>query len=293
MKKRRGIASHRGGGRLLLLKLLLLVTVLFLLVPIVMIAYYSLFSPREIKEYLLLLGNLPLDSWIPILLVPKAASLNQYLEILLRNQEILYRFFLSLFYAVTILLGQAVFIPSLAYALSAFRFRGRDAIFLSLILLMLLPFQITMVPNMLMLRALNLLDTVWAVILPMWFAPLYVFLIRQYMLTIPNEFYEASQLDGAGACSCYLYITLPICKPIIGTVITLSFVDTWNMVEQPLVFLSHQESLQQLSVIFSQLITNPVGTEFASATLYMLPALFVYLFFQDDIDSAIQLVDVK
>lgn len=292
MKKRRGIASHRGGGRLLLLKLLLLVTVLFLLVPIVMIAYYSLFSPREIKEYLLL-GNLPLDSWIPILLVPKAASLNQYLEILLRNQEILYRFFLSLFYAVTILLGQAVFIPSLAYALSAFRFRGRDAIFLSLILLMLLPFQITMVPNMLMLRALNLLDTVWAVILPMWFAPLYVFLIRQYMLTIPNEFYEASQLDGAGACSCYLYITLPICKPIIGTVITLSFVDTWNMVEQPLVFLSHQESLQPLSVIFSQLITNPVGTEFASATLYMLPALFVYLFFQDDIDSAIQLVDVK
>lgn len=292
MKKRRGIASHRGGGRLLLLKLLLLVTVLFLLVPIVMIAYYSLFSPREIKEYLLL-GNLPLDSWIPILLVPKAASLNQYLEILLRNQEILYRFFLSLFYAVTILLGQAVFIPSLAYALSAFRFRGRDAIFLSLILLMLLPFQITMVPNMLMLRALNLLDTVWAVILPMWFAPLYVFLIRQYMLTIPNEFYEASQLDGAGACSCYLYITLPICKPIIGTVITLSFVDTGNMVEQPLVFLSHQESLQPLSVIFSQLITNPVGTEFASATLYMLPALFVYLFFQDDIDSAIQLVDVK
>ena len=234
-----------------------------------------------------------MDSWIPILLVPKAASLNQYLEILLRNQGILYRFFLSLFYAVTILLGQAVFIPSLAYALSAFRFRGRDAIFLSLILLMLLPFQITMVPNMLMLRALNLLDTVWAVILPMWFAPLYVFLIRQYMLTIPNEFYEASQLDGAGACSCYLYITLPICKPIIGTVITLSFVDTWNMVEQPLVFLSHQESLQPLSVIFSQLITNPVGTEFASATLYMLPALFVYLFFQDDIDSAIQLVDVK
>ena len=77
MKKRRGIASHRGGGRLLLLKLLLLVTVLFLLVPIVMIAYYSLFSPREIKEYLQLLGNLPLDSWNPILLVPKAAYLNQ------------------------------------------------------------------------------------------------------------------------------------------------------------------------------------------------------------------------
>ena len=293
MKKRRMTASHRGSGRLLLLKILLFVTVLFLLVPIVMIAYYSLFSPGEIKAYLLLLGNLPLDSWIPILLIPKAASLNQYLEILLRNQEILYRFFLSLFYAVTILLGQVVFIPALAYALSAFRFRGRDAIFLSLILLMLLPFQITMVPNMLMLRALNLLDTVWAVILPMWFAPLYVFLIRQYMLTIPNEFYEASQLDGAGAGSCYLSITLPICKPIIGTVITLSFVDTWNMVEQPLVFLSHQESLQPLSVIFSQLITNPVGTEFASATLYMLPALFVYLFFQDDIDSAIQLVDVK
>lgn len=274
-------------------RLLLGLAALIFLLPVALTFLYSFFSPEEIKAHLQLRGSLSKETWMPVLLVPRMFSLSQYYEVLLRDNGILQRFLYSAFYAVMVLIGQAVFVPTLAYALSAFRFRGRNAIFLLLILLMLLPFQVTMVPNMLMLRALGLLDTIWAVILPMWFMPFYVFLVRQYMVGIPRELYEAGQLDGAGTIGCYLHIALPASKPVIGAAVALSFAEVWNMVEQPLVFLSHREDLQPLSTVFNRLISTPSGMEFAGAALYMLPALFVYLFFLKDIVSGIQLADLK
>lgn len=266
---------------------------LVLLLPVILTFLYSLFSPLEIKEYLLLRGSLDQEKWMPLLFSPQMVSIGQYYRVLLEDNGILQRFVYSCFYAVTILLGQAVFIPALAYALSAFRFKGRSTIFFLLILLMLLPFQVTMVPNILMLRAMNLLDTVWAVILPMWFSPFYVFLIRQYMVGIPHELYEAAQLDGAGTIYCYSHIALPACKPVIGAAVALSFADVWNMVEQPMTFLTTRDDLQPLSTVFNKLIAMPAGIEFAGAVLYMLPALFVYLFFLEDIVTGIQLTELK
>ncbi len=284
---------HRGRSRHGLARLLLALTALVLLLPVALTVLYSFFSPEEIQEHLQLRGSLSMDTWMPVLLIPRTVSLGQYYQVLLRDNGILQRFMLSGMYTIMVLLGQAVFVPALAYALSAFCFRGRSAIFLMLMLLMLLPFQVTMVPNMLMLRMLGLLDTVWAVILPMWFTPFYVFLIRQFMVGIPRELYEAGQLDGAGTIGCYLHIALPVSKPVLGAAVALSFADVWNLVEQPLTFLSHREDLQPLSTVFNRLIDAPSGMEFAGAALYMLPALFVYLFFLEDIVSGIQLTELK
>ncbi len=266
---------------------------LLLLLPVLLTFLYSFFSPDEIREYLLLRGNLDDQTWMPVLLSPRVASIGQHYRLLLKDDGVLPRFVCSCFYAAAILAGQAAFVPSLAYALSAFRFRGRGTIFFLLILLMLLPFQVTMVPNILMLRTMNLLDTVWAVILPMWFSPFYIFLIRQYMIGIPRELYEAAQLDGAGTVQCYTHIVLPSCRPVIGAAIALSFADIWNMVEQPMTFLSNRPELQPLSTVFNKLIAMPSGIEFAGAVLYLLPALFVYLYFLEDIASGIQLAEIK
>lgn len=98
-------------------------------------------------------------------------SLSQYYQILIKDTSILKMFVNSAFYTVAILLGQALVVPMMAYALSRFNFKGREAIFFMILMLMLLPFQVTMVPNVLTLRQLGLLNTVWAVILPMWFSP--------------------------------------------------------------------------------------------------------------------------
>ena len=113
------------------------------------------------------------------------------------------------------------------------------------------------------------------------------------MAGLPDELFEAAQVDGAGALRCYFHIALPVCRPAIGAALALSFADCWNLVEQPMTYLSQRVELQPLSVMFNQLVSESSGVEFAGAVLYILPALFVYLYFLEDILSGIQLTELK
>lgn len=286
--QKKTLRERRVGTRTLLMLLAVL-----MLIPIVVTMLYSFFSPMEIKAYMQTRGSYDESAWMDVKLSPRMFSLSQYYEILIRDTSILRMFVNSVFYTVMILLGQAVVVPMLAYALSRFEFRGRDAIFFGILMLMLLPFQVTMVPNVLTLRQMGLLNTVWAVILPMWFSPFYVFLLRQFMVGLPNELLEAAQMDGAGTIRGYIHIVLPVCRPVIGAAVALSFADCWNLVEQPMTYLSQQTELQPLSVMFNQLVSESTGIEFAGAAIYILPALFVYLYFLKDILTGIQLTELK
>ena len=238
-------------------------------------------------------GSYDEAAWLDARLSPHMFSLSQYWKVLITDTSVLRMFAMSVFSTIAILLGQAVFVPMLAYALSRFEFRGRDAIFFGILMLMLLPFQVTMVPNVLTLRRLGLLNTIWAVILPMWFSPFYIFLLRQFMVGLPNELLEAAQMDGAGTVRCYYNIVLPVCRPVIGAAIALSFADCWNLVEQPMTYLSQNAELQPLSVMFNQLVEDSSGIEFAGAAIYILPALFIYLYFLKDILTGVQLTELK
>ena len=279
--------------RHLLARFLLLVLALVILLPVIVTALYSFFSPEEIRAFMESRGSYDATAWMETRLSPRMFSLSQYWKVLVVDTSVLHMFAMSVFYTVMILLGQAVFVPMLAYALSRFRFRGRNIIFMAILLLMLLPYQVTMVPNVLTLRRMGLMNTVWAVILPMWFAPFYVFLLRQFMASLPGELFEAAQVDGAGTIRCYFHIALPVCRPAIGAALALSFADCWNLVEQPMTYLGQRADLQPLSVMFNQLVGESTGVEFAGAVIYMLPALFVYLYFLDDILSGIQLTELK
>lgn len=285
--------KRRAKPRRLLVRALLAVLAMAILLPIVMTALYSFFSPAEIKAFMKTRGSYDLASLMEIKLAPDMFSLSQYYKILIEDMSILRYFVNSAMYAGAILLGQALVIPMLAYALSRFRFRGRDALFFVVIMLMLLPFQVTMVPNVLTLRAMGLLDTVWAVILPMVVSPFYIFLLRQYMVGLPGEMLEAAQIDGAGTFRCFIHVVLPVCRPILGAAAALSFADCWNLVEQPLTYLTTHTELYPLSVVFNQLTQESTGVEFAGAALYTLPALLIYLFFQGDILEGVQLTELK
>ena len=280
-------------SRKIVTRALLMALALLMLVPVVVTFLYSFFSPDEIKAFMQTHNNYDASKWMDVKLSPQMFSLSQYYEILIRNTAILRMFCNSAFFTVLILLGQAAVIPAMAYALSRFEFRGRDAIFFVIIMLMLLPFQVTMVPNVLTLRSIGLLNTTWAVVLPMWFTPFYIFLIRQFMLGLPNELLEAGQMDGAGTIRCYFQIVLPVCRPIIGAAVALSFADCWNLVEQPMTYLSQRQELQPLSVMFNQLADSSSGIEFAGASIYILPALFIYLYFLKDILAGVQLTELK
>ena len=279
--------------RHLLSRFLLLLLALAILLPVIVTALYSFFSPEEIRAFMAQRGSYDEAAWLDARLSPHMFSLSQYWKVLITDTSVLRMFAMSVFYTIAILLGQAVFVPMLAYALSRFRFPGRNVLFLAILMLMLLPYQVTMVPNVLTLRRMGLLNTVWAVILPMWFAPFYVFLLRQFMAGLPNELFEAAQVDGAGTIRCYFHIALPVCRPAIGAALALSFADCWNLVEQPMTYLSQSTQLQPLSVMFNQLVSVSSGVEFAGAVIYILPALFVYLYFLEDILSGIQLTELK
>lgn len=280
-------------ARHLLSRMVLSLLALVILLPVVMTAIYSFFSPTEIKAFMGTRGSYDAASFMQIKLAPSMFSLSQYYNILIEDMTILRYFVNSAMYAAAILLGQALLIPMMAYALSRFRFPGRDAIFFVVIMLMLLPFQVTMVPNVLTLRTLGLLDTAWAVILPMTVAPFYVFLLRQYMVSLPGDMLEAAQIDGAGTWRCFIHVVLPVCRPVLGAAVALSFADCWNLVEQPLTYLTTRTDLYPLSVVFNQLTEKSTGVEFAGAALYTLPALCIYLYFQADILEGVQLTELK
>lgn len=278
--------------RHIFLRSVLSLLAILLLLPLVLTLIYSFCSPAEIKEFMGTRNQYG-KQLMEIKLSPEMFSLDQYWRVLIQDTSILRYYFNSIMYTVAILLGQAVVIPMLAYALSRFSFRGRDVIAFAVIVLLLLPFQVTMVPTVLTLRSIDLMDTMWAIILPSLASPFYVFLLRQSMVGIPGELFEAAQIDGAGPIRCYFHIALPVSKAIIGAAVALSFADCWNMVEQPLVFLPMREDLHPLSVAFNQLSQESTGIEFAGATLYILPALMIYLFFQKDIMTGIQLSEMK
>lgn len=280
---------HRHTGMRVLLSLI----AVLLLLPIFITVFYSFFSPEEIQAYMGTRNNYAADAMMEIRLIPRTVSLMQYYRLLITDREVLRYFCNSALYAIGILGGQLLVLPALAYGLSCFKFRGRDAISFGIVLLMVLPFQVTMVPSVLMLRTLNLLNTPWAMILPMICAPFSAFLLRQYMVNIPRDVLEAAQIDSAGPLTCFLRIVIPMSKPILGTMVALSFAECWNLVEQPLTYLTRRPDLYPLSVTFSQLTKNMSGIEFAGAALFVLPSLFVYFIFQEQIMEGIQMADLK
>lgn len=300
MKKkefRRGSAEgpHRRRmrpGRFFLYAVLIVASALILL-PIVLTFLYSFFPPKEIEAYLKTRNNYQADAWMDILLSPAQFSLRQYYTVLIEKPMYLNLFVNSVKYTAAILAGQALVIPAMAYALSRFRFHGRDFLFFCILVLMLLPFQVTMAPSVITMRTLGLMNTVWAVILPMIFSPFYIFLLRQFMIGLPNELLEAGMIDGAGTGRCFIHIVLPVCRPILGAAVALSFADCWNMVEQPLIYLGSSQSKQPLSVLFNQLSTENANVAFAGAALYILPALLIYRYFQEDILLGVQLSELK
>ena len=141
---------------------------------------------------------------------------------------------------------------------------------------MLMPYQVTLVPNYLVSEWLGLLNTRWAIVLPGVFAPFSVFLLTKSMRRIPRSLIEASKLDGSSEWQIFKNICLPQCRSALYSIAILVFIDYWNMVEQPLILL--QDATQQpLSVYLSTINAGEIGIAFAIAVIYMLPGLLMFL----------------
>ena len=218
--------------------------------------------------------------------IPDRVSFSQYLSVLFKSPDYLLKFWNSIIYVVPIVIFQILVACLAAYGFSRYRGRARELIFFTYVILMLMPYQVTLVPNFMVNKWLNLLDTHWAIWLPGIFSPYAVFLLTKYMRRIPVSLLEAAKIDGAGEWQIFTTVAVPLCKGALGSVAILIFIDYWNMVEQPLIMLS-DEQMHPLSVFLSKINTGEIGLAFAVATIYMIPTLLVFLYGEESLVEGI------
>jgi multiple sugar transport system permease protein len=230
--------------------------------------------------------------FVTIKLIPDTVSINQYYEVLIGSTSFLMMFWNSVRLTLPILLGQMLVGSMAAYAFAMLKFRGRNTLFFVYIITMLMPFQVTLVPNYLMADSLGLLGRYESIILPGIFATFGVFLLRQFMSYIPMENLEAARLDGAGHPTIFMKIILPLCAPALASLAILSCIDNWNMVEQPLIFLK-DANLQPLSLFLSKLTSGAFGVAFAASALFMAPILIIFLYGENYLVEGIQMSSLK
>lgn len=223
--------------------------------------------------------------------LPDQVSLEQYGKVLLDSPMYLSMFWNSVFLVVPIIAGQTLIAALAAYAFSKLKFRGREALFLVYVLTMLMPFQVTLVPNYIMADRLGLLNSAGAIILPGIFAAFGVFMLRQFMLDIPYAYIEAAKMDGAGHLRIFYTIIVPMVQPGLAALTILLFVDYWNMVEQPLVFLD--DPLRQPLSVYLSNISSEKGLAFAASMIYMAPMVLLFLYAETYFIEGIQLSGIK
>lgn len=255
---------------------------LLFLLPTVLTFTNSFMSSSELasnygKVFESLSGNRTyIADQITLKFIPDMVSFRQYETVLIKSPDYLLKFWNSVILVVPIMVFQLAVAILAAYGFTRVRGRLKEIIFFSYIILMLMPYQVTLVPNFLVSQWLNILDTRWAIILPGIFSPFAVFILTKYMRRIPTAMIEAAKLDGAGELQIFSKICFPMCKSALYSVSILVFIDYWNMVEQPLILLSNQE-MHPLSVFLSQINSGEVGLAFAVATIYMIPTILIFL----------------
>lgn len=258
------------------LTILLGILALLFLSPMVLTITNSFCSDEEIiRSYGPALGTEYMADTTVLHLLPQNATVSQY-EKLLRNVDYRAKYWNSVVYAFLITVFQTAVSALAAYGFLRYRSRLRTILLFGYAVLMLMPYQVTLVPNYLVSRWLGLYNTRWAILFPGIFSVFGVYLLTRFMAQVPKDCIEAAQLDGAGEWLIFWRLCLPQCKSALWTVAMLIFFDSWNMVEQPLVLL-HNELRYPLSVYLSRINTDEPGTAFAAAVVYMLPCLLIFI----------------
>lgn len=210
-------------------------------------------------------------------LIPDIVSFDQFKTVLFKTPDYLLKFWNSVILTVPIVIFQTIVALFASYGFARLTGKLKEIIFFVYIVLMLMPYQVTLVPNYLVSDKLGLIDTYWSIILPGIFSPFAVFLLTKAMRRIPKTYFEAAMLDGANELQIFGEICFPMVRSALFSVLMLVFIDYWNMVEQPLILLSDQ-STHPLSVFLSKINSSDTGLAFAVAVIYMTPSILMFLY---------------
>ena len=263
--------------------------------PLLITVTSSFMGDKEVMENYTSLENTGIgkeNEFMSFRLIPEGVTLRQYYEVLIGKNKYLRMFWNTCFMVLPLVLGQ-VFVSSMAaFAFSKLKFKYRDFLFFLYIIIMLMPFQVTLVPNFLMLDRLGLINSYGSIILPGIFSTFGVFLLKQFMDGIPNECIEAAAVDGCNVFQIFHKIILPLSKEGIAALFILFFIENWNMVEQPLNFLKDINKYP-LSLYLSHVNKFELGIAFASGVVYMIPMFLIFLYGENYLTEGIKNSNIK
>ena len=208
-------------------------------------------------------------------------------ELLLDTLEFLKTFWNTCMMVLPQVAGQFFIATPAAWAFSRLRFRGRKTLFTLYIVLMLMPFQVMMAPNYLVLDSLGLMDTVWAVILPGIFSAFPVFIMSKSFDAIPWEIQDAAYLDGANQWQVFWQVGLPLGRPGIYAALVLTFLESWSAIEQPMTFL-RDEAYWPLSLVIPNVLGADVAYAMGASFVALVPAIVIFRFGQKYLELGIQ-----
>jgi ABC-type glycerol-3-phosphate transport system permease component len=227
----------------------------------------------------------PLESLrFPPTFIPQNWQFKNYLEIF---REIpLHRYFLNtVFIAITVLIGVIFTSILAAYTFARFRFYGREVVFMIFLALMMIPLPVYLVPSYMILYRLGWIDTYLALIVP-WMVNIFsIFLLRQHIKTLPQDLFDAAQIDGCNNFRTLWQIVVPLSKPVLVTIAIFDIIASWNSFFWPLI-VTHSESIRPLQVglaYFSREYSTNYPLLMAASTLAISPLVILFFFAQKQI----------
>lgn len=270
---------------MILIRIVLTVLLIFMVMPLIMLCTNSLTGKQELIETC---GAVLSDygTKTRFSLFPQYPTLRAYVRLLLDSPEYFKAFWNSAILTAGVLAGQLLITVPAAWAFARFDFFLKSSIRFLYMLLLILPFQVTMVSGYLVLDFLKLLDTYLAVILPGVFSALPLFILSKSFAAIPKETIEAAKIDGAGDFCIFIRIGIPLGMPGIFSVLILGFLEYWNAVEQPLTYLK-TEALKPLSLYLPMMVKGEIQTAFAASIITLLPAVLLFFCGRESLEKGI------
>lgn len=271
--------------------IILLILALFMCFPVIFLMAGSFMGSAEISGHLepiLTKG----DSFVTWDLIPKYPTVRSYVELLLDTPQFFVMFWNSVKIVFLTLVGQLLVGVIAAWGFARYKFPFKKILFTIYIVVMLMPFQVTMLSNYLVLDTLKLLDTQLSVILPGIFSTFSVFIMYRFFSNIPEAILESARIDNASEIKIFFYIGIPLGMPGIMSAVILQFLEYWNLIEQPLTFIK-DKSLWPLSIYLPNINLNNAQMAFTASGITLIAAIIVFFAGQSYLEQGIAATAVK
>lgn len=253
--------------------------------PVFLVLSGTILSRYELQQCLLPLVT-GAQQFIRWKFIPQYPTFEHYMRVLFYTPQFFVVFWNSMKIVALILVGQLLLAVPAAWAFAVYRFRFRKLLFTVYVVLMLMPFQVTMLSNYLVLDKLQLMNTHGAIIFPAIFSTFPVFLIYRGFCSLPESLIDAARVDGAGEWMIFLRIGLPLASNGILSAVVLNFLEYWNLMEQPLAFLE-DKALWPLSLYLPEISLDQAGYSFVASMITLIPPIFVFLIGQEYLERGI------